>query len=104
MNLSDFQKKVHENAINKGFWHCSATGGNITAQKLCLIHSEVSEAMEVVRQHHVKDVKVEFGEELADIIIRVLDLAEYHKIDLLPIIIGKHSINKKREFRHNKRF
>jgi NTP pyrophosphatase (non-canonical NTP hydrolase) len=101
--IRDFQREVHELAKEKGWWWNKSLT-NITTEKLCLIHCEVSEAVEVLRQHHVDMVKKEFGTELADIVIRVLDLAEFHNIDLGQILLEKHEYNKKRAIRHGKRF
>jgi NTP pyrophosphatase (non-canonical NTP hydrolase) len=103
LNLKEFQKSVHELAKDKGWWYHKGYT-NITNEKLLLIHSEISEAVEVIRQHHVEFVKEEFGVELADAIIRILDLAEFHEIDLEKILLEKHEFNKKRQYRHGKRF
>ena len=69
--------------------------------KLALIASEVSEALEVHRQGLDK----ELNHELADIVIRTMDLAETLRIDLAEAIVKKHEINKNRTFKHgNKRY
>ena len=44
------------------------------------------------------------GEELADAVIRIMDLAEYLDIDLNQEIFIKHNINKTRPIKHNKKF
>ena len=86
-------------ATEKGFWGEHA---NVT-EKLALIHSEVSEALEEWRKQEYNRDK--FVEELADIVIRSLDLAEH----ILPGEIGhamrdKMERNALRPFRHGKRF
>ncbi len=70
--------------------------------KLALIGSEVSEALEA----HRKGLSAEeFGYELADIVIRTMDLAGALKIDLAAYIVAKNEINKSRAFRHgNKKY
>ncbi len=64
--------------------------------KLALIHSEVSEALEAYREHE-KDA---FVEELADIIIRVLDLSAGMGVDLDTAVQNKLEKNRSRGYRH----
>lgn len=45
-----------------------------------------------------------YGEELADVIIRVMDEAEFRGIDLEEVIRLKHAFNKTRPFKHGKEF
>ncbi len=45
-----------------------------------------------------------FVEELADIVIRVFDLAEAFKLDILHAIYVKHLVNEKRPYKHGKKF
>lgn len=63
---------------------------------LALVHSEVSEALEAFR----KDDKVNFAEELADVIIRVIDCAHGLGIDLDDEVAKKLEKNKTRGYRH----
>lgn len=63
---------------------------------LALIHSEVSEALEAFR----KDDRANFDEELADVVIRVLDCAGGLGIDLETAILKKLEKNKTRGHRH----
>jgi NTP pyrophosphatase (non-canonical NTP hydrolase) len=73
---------------------------------LCLIHSEVSEALEALRigdMYHFEgsDSKPEgIASELADVIIRVLDLSEALGIDIGQAIIDKMRYNERRAHRH----
>jgi len=79
MNLNQLAEEVHH--ANKKWWHCIHTGVPIERNKgelLCLIHSEISEAMEGERKNlmddklpHRKMAEVE----LADALIRILDYA-----------------------------
>lgn len=63
---------------------------------LCLIHSEVSKALEDFR----KDNREHFAEEIADVMIRCLDLCAGQNIDIEKEILAKLEKNKLRGFRH----
>jgi len=63
---------------------------------LALIHSEVSEALEAAR----KDDFANFAEEMADTLIRVLDVAYGLGIDLEQEVRAKLARNRTRGFRH----
>lgn len=66
------------------------------ATKLALIHSEASEALEALR---VNDFPA-FEEELADTLIRVLDLAGGLGIDMDTAVRTKLAYNRTRGYRH----
>lgn len=63
---------------------------------LALIHSEVSEALEAFREDDLDN----FEEELADVLIRVLDLAGGMMIDLDRAVAAKLDKNRGRGYRH----
>jgi NTP pyrophosphatase (non-canonical NTP hydrolase) len=72
-DLDDIAHTIHANAVEKGFWEAN-TEENRTIfylKQLAMIHSEVSETLEAIRKEKGEEAVVE---ELADIIIRVLDL------------------------------
>ncbi len=79
--------------------------------KLALIHSEVSEAVEEVREGRIETwhstdkkgiLKPEgMGAELADVIIRTLNLASMYKIDLQYEVEHKMEYNLTRDFQHS---
>ena len=77
-NLKKLQEQIHQNKVEKGF--------NTTDvyKEFCLIHEEVAEAS---RAHYKKSPTV--GEELADIAIYLLGLAEILGIDLEKEILKK---------------
>jgi NTP pyrophosphatase (non-canonical NTP hydrolase) len=63
---------------------------------LALIHSEVSEALEGFRHND----RPNFEEELADVIIRVLDLCSGLGIDIETVIMAKLEHNRQRGYKH----
>jgi NTP pyrophosphatase (non-canonical NTP hydrolase) len=80
MNLDMVAKEIHKNATEKGFWEYMYQDAEPKADKfifyakqLAMVHSEVTETLEAIRKNKGQDQVVE---ELADIIIRVLDLYE----------------------------
>jgi NTP pyrophosphatase (non-canonical NTP hydrolase) len=110
MTIQELQHVVHTNSRDHGFWPELDAGIDATIRhrmveeqiplKLALIHSEISEALEEYRDgnietyHRETDGKPEgFGIELADAIIRILDLAEALDIDLQGAIEQKHAFN-----------
>ncbi len=64
---------------------------------LALIHSEVSEALEAYRDEKPLD------EELADVIIRVMDLSDRMKLNMDKAVSEKIEKNKTRGFRHGRK-
>lgn len=75
-------------------------GKALVAQKLCLIHSEVSEAMEGFRKNLMDDKlphRTMLEVELADAAIRIFDLAGALNLDLGGAIVEKLSFNAVRE-------
>ncbi len=85
------------------WWHDPQTGERIdrnVGEMLCLIHSEVSEAMEGHRKDLMDDKlphRKMFEVELADAMIRIFDLAANHNLDLQGAILEKLEYNRKRE-------
>ena len=66
------------------------------------MHSELSEALEALREHKPKE---ELAEELADCCIRIFDYCGRKRIDLQNAILKKIKKNKNRPYRHgNKRY
>lgn len=100
--LVELQKICHDAAVKCGWWTDLATGEPAkrnVGELLCLIHSEVSEAMEADRKglmddklKHRKGIEVE----LADAVIRIADLAGGLNLDLAGAIIEKLAYNANR--------
>ena len=104
ISISELQKEVHQNAVDHGWWEKEQDFGTLIA----LCHSELSEALEEVRNGHpINETYIsESGKlegvpsELADVVIRIMDLSEHYGIDLESAIIQKHEFNKSRSFKH----
>jgi NTP pyrophosphatase (non-canonical NTP hydrolase) len=116
MTLNELRDMAYLNAAAHGFWDGvdKPDPGRI-AQSLALIHSEVSEALEDARkgkmvtlrlasQEGDKGKPVGFPSELADIIIRVADLAGKLGIDLEKEVAFKMQYNARRPHKHGKAF
>lgn len=120
--INELAKQIHENAKNKGFWDKEANVG----EKLMLIVSEVAEAMEADRKGNFYDKEINFvahnqtnaffesvfeqhckntfEDELADAVIRILDLAYSRNIDLEWHIRQKMRYNEGRPHMHGKKY
>ena len=107
MQLNEIVKNAHQNALFKGFWdeYTEMVKAGFQNQaietRLMLIVGEAAEAEDALR--HGKPME-DFAEELADIVIRVCDLAGGMDIDLESAVIEKMQKNLARPHKHGKRF
>lgn len=97
---------LHQTAVEKGFWEGEVTHDKI-GNKLALVHSEVTEVLEGIRKSKGSEAIVE---EMADIVIRLLDLYAAmrdenmieHSLD--EVLDKKLNINKERPRLHGNLF
>jgi len=98
--INQLAQDIHTLAVEKGWWEKERNDGELIA----LMHSELSEALEWLRNGNKADDKIpQFSgveAELADCIIRILDMAAARGYRIGEAIIAKHEFNKTREIRH----
>ncbi len=107
-------EEIHSIANSKGFYE---RGGPSPIEVMALIHSEVSECVEILRKKDSDVTHTWFSTpsarglpgkpegipiELADILLRVLDFAWHHKIDLGSAVWLKMEYNRTRPYKHGK--
>lgn len=122
--MLELSKEIHENARNKGFWD----GERNMGEMLMLVTSEASEALEADRigkysdwedrlppfvdnipdsefiKIFEKEVKNSWEDEMADIVIRVMDMMYNRGADLEWHIKQKMRYNKTRPHMHGKKY
>lgn len=109
INLEELAYKIHQNAIDKGFWdpiNRMEEEDRIIfyLKQLAMIHSEVSEILEAIRKEKGEHQVVE---EMADVLIRLLDLwcgmkrnEDIKKTLLTNVLIEKINKNTERPKMH----
>jgi len=105
-SITEWQQEVHSIARSKGF---DVRERNV-AESLCLIHSEVSEAMECWRDDDMEMRYAPDGSgkpeglpsELADVVIRVMDFMEGFGMNLEEAMEIKAAFNRGRPQLHGR--
>lgn len=104
LEINNLVGECHGASHQAGWWTDPTTGKDIDPiplipTKLCLIHSEISEALEGARKDkmddhlpHRKSIEVE----LADAVIRICDLAGALNLDLGTALVEKMRYNAQR--------
>lgn len=115
LTLNQIIRDARDTSREHGWWAaCAAEEGGLDVdrvlatipEKLCLIHSEVSAALEDYRDRNFGlrvtegGKPVGFDSELADVIIRIGDLAGALGLDLEAAVMAKLQFNRARPFRH----
>jgi NTP pyrophosphatase (non-canonical NTP hydrolase) len=116
---------VHSNARAKGFWDhhdesvkvlrdagrddlAVATGLAYCSQKLKLMGDELAEASEGLRDMDPESEKIkgftQQEEELADVVIRIMDYGAHEGLDIARAIEAKMARNKSRPRLHGREF
>lgn len=106
MNLKKIAIEIHQVNIDNGFSEVGKRRN--VGEVLMLVTSELAEALEADRKDLMDDKlthRTGFEVELADAMIRILDIAEEWELDLEGAIREKLDYNKTRGYKHgNKKY
>jgi NTP pyrophosphatase (non-canonical NTP hydrolase) len=101
--LDGVATEIHKTAVEKQFWDGSTVSMDQVGAKLALVHSEVTEVLEALRKNKGS---YEIVSEMADVMIRLLDLyaalrdAEIVEDDIDHCMAHKMAKNKARPPKH----
>ena len=102
MEIKELIIESHEIAKSKGWWDEDRG----IPELIALMHSELSEALEEYRDGNSFNVRFDgdkplgFTVELADVLIRIFDMAGKYELDLDYALEQKIKYNSTRNYRH----
>ena len=107
ISITELVKRAHGYAFINGFYEDGITLA-LRPEKIALMHSELSEALEAIRKPEKRDDHLPeldpVGVELADCCIRTFDFCGAYGIDLEKCILEKMKYNQSRPWKHGKKF
>lgn len=101
--ILNLARECFSTSVSKGFWDGTRNKG----EQIALIHSELSEMLEAVRNPGQDSHCPEFSAEAiewADAMIRLLDYGFGHGLPMLDALRAKMDFNKSRPPKHGKAF
>lgn len=123
--IKELQATAYKQSADKGFHDNEPTEGrellSLNAERIALMHSELSEALEELRSGRAPNETWYAGgwdanddgtprkpegvpSEMADVVIRVLDFCGANDIDLEAMVVQKLAYNATRGYKHGKHF
>lgn len=102
--FSALSADIYQMNSANGFWNGPQDS---FGQKIALVHSELSEALEADRKNLLDDKLPDRPGrevELADAMIRIFDLAGRYNMDLGGALVAKIAFNASRPYKHGKAY
>jgi len=96
MRIKDLCEESHNQAILSGWWDTERT----FPEAIMMVITELSESVQKDRSGDIDGC----DEELADTFIRLADICQHYEIDIELEIKKKMEINKKRIYKHGKKY
>ena len=109
-HFREMQDRVHQTARDKGWWDEQYRNGAPCndGEKIALMHSELSEMLEGLRHGDPLDEKcpgfTNAEVEGADLLIRLMDWAEFKGFRIAEAAVAKNAYNQTRPHKHGKKF